>query len=75
MTATTTELFAAALKLNSSDREELATMLYDSLDTAGIEDLSEEEFHAELIRRSEESRKDPSSVVSLEELKRRLGDG
>lgn len=71
---TAADLLAAALKLPPDEREELAGRLWDSLDPPGsdIDRLTDEEFEAELHRRAEELRRDPSSGIPWEEVRRHM---
>lgn len=71
------DLLAAALQLPPDQRQHLADQLLDSLDppNTGIDEMTEEEFEAELNRRYEESLRDPSVCVPWEEVKRRMLGG
>jgi putative addiction module component (TIGR02574 family) len=74
MTTAAADLLAAALKLSPEDREELVGELWDSLDPpeSDIDRMTDEEFEAELNRRREESRRDPSVMIPWEEVQRQL---
>jgi putative addiction module component (TIGR02574 family) len=63
-------LLAAALQLPDVERAELVTGLLDSLDAADAdaEELSEDEFVAELERRAEEMRRDPDAGIPWEQV-------
>jgi putative addiction module component (TIGR02574 family) len=62
-------LFEAACNLPESDRVTLTFRLWDMLPPPDdLEEVTEEEFHAELKRRVEEADRDPSVCVSLEEV-------
>jgi putative addiction module component (TIGR02574 family) len=68
MTATAITLLESALALPESERIALAEALFDSVPDDRCE-LDEEAFAAELRRRSEEMKKDPSASISWSELK------
>lgn len=74
MSTAVADLLAAAMKLSEEDRQELADRLLDSLDPdpTGINGMTDEEFEAELNRRAEELRRDPSAGIPWEEVKRRM---
>lgn len=61
-----------ALQLDAHQRLDLIATLWDSLMDEGFEPPISEEQRAELRRRLEEHRADPSAVVSWAEAKRRL---
>lgn len=65
MTAAVTELFNAAIKLNDSDRFELAERLCETLDLSphDFDELSENEFKAEILRRRDEAIQDPNNLI------------
>jgi putative addiction module component (TIGR02574 family) len=67
MTAECKAILDAALALGEKDRAMLADRLLESLHE-GMEELSEDEFEAELIRRADECSKEPGARVSWEEL-------
>jgi putative addiction module component (TIGR02574 family) len=69
MNVTPQEIVKAALQLPERDRLAVVSQLLDSLPTE-IADLNEEEFHAELDRRS----RDWDGSVSWDELKAGLSD-
>ena len=58
----------AALALPEGERAELVQRLLASL-TADVADVEEEEFLAELDRRSAEGRSDPGATITWSELK------
>lgn len=68
------DLLTAALKLSPEEREFFAERLLESLDGPdnSIDAMNDEEFEAELNRRHEEARRDPSSLIPWEEVKRRM---
>jgi len=68
------EILNAALKLSPEERESVVEQLIESLDGPGnpIDAMNDEEFEAELNRRHEEARRDPSSLIPWEEVKRRM---
>jgi putative addiction module component (TIGR02574 family) len=57
----------AALALPEPDRIAIAQTLWETLSPAADE-MTDDEFAAELDRRSEEARRDPSATVSWEEV-------
>lgn len=70
MPTTVNELLAAALTLSPVEREELAGRLWDSLDPPpDVDATTEEEFFAELDRRAEEARRDPSVMIPWEQVR------
>jgi putative addiction module component (TIGR02574 family) len=72
MTKETTELLAEALKLPETEREELADRLLESLDppTSDIDQMTDEEFVAELDRRAVELRQNPELGIPWDEVKK-----
>ena len=74
MSTTAAEVLSAALKLSPEEREDLAEQLFDSLDGPGnaIDAMTDAEFEAELARRREEARRDPSVMIPWEEVRREL---
>ena len=72
-----TELLAAALKLPPAEREALANQILDTLgppDT-GTDARTDAEFEAELNRRRDEARRDPSVMIPWEEVRKGLWEG
>jgi putative addiction module component (TIGR02574 family) len=67
MSTETQAVFEAALALDPVLRELLADRLLESLEEPGDE-VKDEAFLAELQRRSEEFRRDPSCAVPLTQL-------
>ena len=65
MTQISSSLLSNALSLDESDRSQLAEKLWDSLDSSdvGIEQMTEDEFETELLRRCEEAKRDPSVLI------------
>ncbi len=74
MTTAAAELLAAALKLSPEEREDVAEELLHSLEPpeSDIDRMTDEEFEAELNRRAEELRRDPSAGIPWEEARRQL---
>ena len=62
---------AEALKLTEDERAELADQLYDSIDgpPGDYEEMTEEEFKAELDRRAEELRQYPERGIPWAEVR------
>jgi putative addiction module component (TIGR02574 family) len=58
----------AALALPEDDRAAIAHTLLATL-APDVEEIDDEAFLAELERRSEEARRDPSATISWEELR------
>jgi putative addiction module component (TIGR02574 family) len=73
MTQRATEILTAALQLSEAERMELIEGLEESLDGPGLDtdDMTDEEFEAELNRRHEELMRDPSAGVPWEEVLRK----
>jgi len=71
MSAETQAIFQAALGLDPVLRELLADRLLDSLEEPG-EEISDEEFRAELDRRYQEYLRDPSCAIPWSEVKKKL---
>jgi len=63
MSHVATELLTAVLKLGDGERSELAERIWDSLEPAGSDGIADEEFEAELNRRYEEARRDPTVLI------------
>jgi len=63
-------LLAAALQLPEEERAEVAAGLLDSLDpsAADVEPLTEDELVAELDRRADEMRRDPTAGIPWEQV-------
>ena len=71
MSPRTDDLLAEVLRLPDDEREELIERL---LDAAGpppsdIDRMTDEEFAAELERRAEEARRDPSVLIPWEQVR------
>lgn len=71
MSDAVSNLLEAAMKLSDVERAELAEALYDGLDS-DIDELTDEEFNAELERRRKELIDDPSSGIPWSELKKEM---
>lgn len=71
MSTAVSELLTAAMKLGESERNELAERLWDTLDGPSFptDDLTEEEFEREILRRREEALNDPSSLMTWEQVR------
>jgi putative addiction module component (TIGR02574 family) len=74
MTATAKSLLESALALPESERMAIAEALFESL-PGDIGDLDDDALEQELLRRSEELDKDPSSAIPWSEVKRRISQG
>jgi putative addiction module component (TIGR02574 family) len=73
MSETAQAILAAALSLPDLEREEVAEHLLESLPPPdGYEEVTEEEFFAELERRREEAERDPSVLIPWEEVQRMM---
>ena len=75
MSKAAADLLKAALRLGERERSELVDRIQDSLgppDVTGINSMNEEELLAELNRRYEEARRDPSVLIPWEEVRRGL---
>ena len=72
MSERTQALMNEALKLSDLEREELAARLLESLDPppSDIDQMTEDEFLAELHRRAAEMREDPTSRIPWEEVQK-----
>lgn len=71
MTQRTADLLAEVLALPEAERADFAERLLESLDPppADIDQLTDEEFAAELERRAEELRRDPSAGIPWERVR------
>jgi putative addiction module component (TIGR02574 family) len=70
MSEAASAVFAEALKLTPAERGELIDRLADTRDPpAGLEELTETEFAAEVSRRAAELRADPSAGSPWERVK------
>jgi putative addiction module component (TIGR02574 family) len=72
MSPRATQLLAELLALPADEREELLDQTCEALGPPDYEEISEAEFAAEVARRAEECRRDPSAVVPWEEVRRQL---
>jgi putative addiction module component (TIGR02574 family) len=65
------ELLAQVLRLPDEERAELVERLLDALDPPGsaIDRMTDEEFAAELERRAEEARRDPSVLIPWDQVR------
>ena len=71
MSTAVSELLTAAMKLGESERNELAERIWDTLDGPDFptDNLTEEEFEREILSRREEALKDPSSLMTWEQVR------
>lgn len=70
MTQRVSELLSSALQLSTSERHELADSLWASLDQDdSYAGMTEDEFVAELDRRSAELQADPAANMPWEEVR------
>ena len=74
MTATAKTVLESALTLPESERMAIAEALWESLPADAV-DLDDDALEQELLRRSEEMDKDPSSVIPWSEVKRQIAEG
>lgn len=65
------ELLAQILRLPEEEQEELVERLLDALGPppSAIDLMTDEEFAAELERRAEEARRDPSVLIPWEQVR------
>lgn len=77
MSKAVAELLKAALRLGERERTELVDRIQDSLESPLLDtdEMTDDEFAAELNRRHEEALRDPSVLIPWEEVKRRHGIG
>ncbi len=71
MTQRVAELLAEVLRLPEEEQAELVEQLLDRLDPppSDIDRMSDEEFAAELDRRAEELRRDPSAGIPWDQVR------
>ncbi len=70
MSEAASAVLAEALKLTAAERGELMDRLADTLDPpAGLDELTEAEFAAEVNRRAAELRADPSAGIPWERVR------
>ena len=71
MTQRTTSLLDEVLQLPEDERSAFAERLLDSLDgpQSDIDQLTDAEFAAELERRQEEARRDPSVLIPWDQVR------
>ena len=74
MTATAKTVLESALTLPESERLAIAEALWESLPEEVV-DLDDDALEQELLRRSAEIDKDPSSVIPWSEVKRQIAEG
>lgn len=74
MTATATSLLESVLALPEADRVAIADALLESL-PEDLSDLDDDALEQELLRRSAEIDKDPSTVIPWSEVKRQIAEG
>jgi putative addiction module component (TIGR02574 family) len=73
MSSKGTNLLDQVLALPESERAEFAEALLSSLPANDADADDDAEFRAELRRRVEEAKSDPTSVIPWAEVKRRIG--
>jgi len=71
MILTAADLLSEALKLPEAKRAELAERLFDSIPApeSDYDQMTEEEFKAEMLRRSAELKADPSLGIPWEQVR------
>lgn len=71
MSAETEKLLAEVLLLSHEEQDEFVTRLIDTLDapTSAIDDMTEEQFAQELMRRAEELRTNPGDGLPWEQVR------
>lgn len=74
MTQRATEILNAALQLSEAERFDLFDKLEENLfpPDRDINNMTEEQFAAELERRAEEMRRDPNMGIPWEEVRRKM---
>jgi putative addiction module component (TIGR02574 family) len=65
----------SVLALPEADRVVIAEALLSSLPEDGVQDLDDDALEQELIRRSAEIDKDPSTLIPWSEVKRQMAEG
>ena len=71
MSEAAASILQAALKLSDVERVQLAEALLQSMPPdEGEEEVTEQEFYAELQRRQAEYERDPSTAISWSELRK-----
>ena len=74
MTATTKSLLESALALPESERIAIAEALLESL-PGDVDQMEDDALERELLRRSEELDKDPTSAIPWSEVKKQVTQG